>query len=341
MTMYRTNGSGTAPGFETSPEVQPYAATELEDEWELPELAQPYAAQELEGEWESPESIHESQPYAATGLEGEWELPATGQPEHPYGGFELETEWETAAETHPYAATELPEDELFPTRVAIPRLMRAARRLTPLARSTMPSVVRIVIGVPAGGLLRQLGPLLRESEQEAAALEAHLFGANEMEAEVAAHETAHEAALTEVLAAESAHTESESEAEALLGAALPVTIRIMGGARALRPVLPTLARSNARLVRGLHQRGGAGRQLMRLVPSIQRRTVAGLRAAQRAGYPLTPALAARMMGAQTARVMGSPRLSGPALVRNAAIRRATVAPAGRPVRPRGGCGCGR
>ena len=51
-----------------------------------------------------------------------------------------------------------------------------------------------------------------------------MTGGNAMSGELAANESAHEAALTEVMAAEATHTASESEAEALLGATLPITI---------------------------------------------------------------------------------------------------------------------
>jgi hypothetical protein len=43
-----------------------------------------------------------------------------------------------------------------------------------------------------------------------------IFWLNEFETEVSANEIAHEAALTEVMAAEASHTESAGEAEALL-----------------------------------------------------------------------------------------------------------------------------
>ena len=174
------------------------------------------------------------------------------------------------------------------------------------------------------GLFAQLSRIFGQAESEAEAQEAAMFGANEAEGEIAAHEAAHEAALTEVMAAEASHSESESEAEALLGAALPVTIRIMGGQRALRQVTPALAVANANLVRSLHGQGGAGRQLLRTVPSIQRRTVAGLRVAQRAGRPITPALATQIMAGQAAHVLGTPAVCGRALARNVTIRQATV-----------------
>src|SRR5205807_1395310 len=102
---------------------------------------------------------------------------------------------------------------------------------------------------------------------------------------------------------------------------------------AVRHVMPTFARANARLIRSIRRSGPSGPQLLRTIPAIQRRTVASLRAAQRAGKRITPNLVARTMAAQAARVLGTPHLCGRAVVRNGAIRRATVAPAGRVVRP--------
>jgi hypothetical protein len=183
------------------------------------------------------------------------------------------------------------------------------------------------------GLFRQLSRIFGEAETEVTEMEAELFGVNEFEGELSAHETAHEAALTEVLAAEAAHTESESEAEALLGAALPITITIMGGRRPLRRVQPTLARANARLVRSIRASGPSGPQLLRAVPAIQRRTIASLKVAQRAGKPITPTMVARVMAGQAARVLSTPTIFGPAVTRNTAVRQSTVAPAGRRIRP--------
>jgi len=199
----------------------------------------------------------------------------------------------------------------------------ARRQWTPRRRATV------------AGLLRQLASILGEGEAEAAQAEASFFGGNAMSGELAANESAHEAALTEVMAAEATHTASESEAEALLGATLPITIMIMGGRRATRPVFPALVGANRRMVRGIRTSGPAGPQLLRVVPAIQRRTIATLRAASRAGRPITPQFATQVMAGHAARVLSTPHVCGPALVRNTAIRQATVIPARRHVqRPR-------
>ena len=183
-----------------------------------------------------------------------------------------------------------------------------------------------------GTLLRQLSQLLNVGEAVAAEAEASFFGSNEFQTELGAHEFAHEAALTEVLAAEASHATTEAEAESLLGSALPVTIRIMGGAGSIRPLIPTLTRSNARLVSAIRRSGPGSQQLLRTVPTIQRRTIASIRAARRAGRPVGPRMVPQIMAGQAARVLGSPHVCGRSLLRNAAIRRGTVAPAGRVVR---------
>jgi hypothetical protein len=181
-------------------------------------------------------------------------------------------------------------------------------------------------------LFHQLGRAFAQGEHEAAIHEAHLFGANEFETEVAAHEVAHQAALSEVMAAEASHTESESEAQALLGASLPISMRVMGGRVGIRRLTPTLLRVNAQLVLNLHRQGAPGRQLLRVMPSVQRRTISTLSAIKRSGQPVTPALAANVMRGQAARVLTTPHICRKALTRNMIVRQQTVAPRGSAIR---------
>lgn len=343
-------------GLGESHESSPYASQE--DEWGMPEVA--YA--NTEGEWQESGlgEMPEWSPYA--NQEDEWGELGLGEiPElSPYASQEDEGADQFLPLLPLLAAKALP----LIGKVALPaikRLLPIAKRAVggvvqnllagggggggpapapvnvrrpsaPRPRPTRPS------GGPGGGpatprsamvagLFRQLADVLAQGEREASALEAQFFGANEFQGELAGLEQAHEAALTEVLAAESAHAETESEAAALLGSSLPITIRIMGGVRPLRPVMPALVQANARLVRGLRRGGPAGAQLLRLGPPIHRRTIASLRAIRRSGRPVTPGLVHRVMAAQAARVLGSPRIAGRALIRNTAIRRGTVAPA--------------
>jgi hypothetical protein len=337
MTIHSANGASAA-AFED--EIWSGHEVALEDESSGPEYG--YSLEDEDG---MGESIYEG--VAAEDYWGSTETSTFESAlEEGWGGYEsaYETEDEWEATDGPYELSF--EDEADPfiggwagglAAKALPHLTRAAmpavRRLLPAARRAIPRVVQSVIGAEEPAVGAALDGLLQEGEATAAAFEAQYFGAGETDGEVAAHELAHEAALTEVLAAEAAHTESDTEAQSLLGAALPLTITIMQAKGPMRRYLPILVRANARLVRGIRGSGPAGRQLSRLTVPIQRRTIASLAAAQRAGRPVRPAMVPRVMAAQAVRVLGSPRIAGPALVRNTAVRYGTVAPAGQMVRP--------
>lgn len=267
-------------------------------------------------------------------FEDEWET-SSG---HAYNTPEFEDEWEIQGGSHYYSpemedetARILPLIAKVETRL-LPRAMRVGYNL--MRAQGLHSGSRSANGVwPAetrnrqiSGLFYQLGRIFAQGESEAAAHEAYLFGTNEFETEIAAHSLAQEAALTEVMGAEAAHTGSESEAQALLGAALPLSMRVVGGRIGTRRLTPTLMRVNAQLVLQLHRQDKDGRQLLRAMPAVQRRTICSLNAAQRAGIPVTPALASQVMTGQAARVLSTPQIARRALVRNMMVRRNTVAP---------------
>jgi hypothetical protein len=241
--------------------------------------------------------------------------------EHPEGEWEWEQhegqpEWEHPG-SHPYASTEWEEEYATEADPFFGRLKKLAKRFAvPLVTKALGTMIP-----GAGPLIGLASSLIKEGESEVSAMEAHLFGTNEQHPEVSNTEVAHEAALTEVMAHEAMAAQSEGEAEAVLTGALPITITIMGGRRSLRPVIPMLAQANGRLVRTLRRQGPAGRQLLRTVPAIQRRTIAGLRAAARRGQPITGPLAVQTMAAAARRVLGSPQQVQRALVRNRMLRR--------------------
>lgn len=319
---------------ETNGRSHAYANPEFEQEWESgnPELASewetyetnqysnPYASPELAAEWEMPESS----PYASPEMESEWEMPEA----YPYANPEYESEWEMQ-EAYPYANPEFEGDPEF-----WKKLKRFARStLAPLAKRFAPTLARTLggmipgVGAIAGPLAGSLATqLLKEGEMEAMQMETAAFGSNEMEAEVANTEAAYEAALTEVLASQAAEATSQGEAEALLGATLPITITIMGGRRSLRRVMPSLAKANSVLVQSLRQQGAPGKQLLRTVPTIQRQTVSTLKAAARAGQPINSATAVKAMAASTRRVLGNPQRVERAVTRNAVLRQRTTPP---------------
>jgi hypothetical protein len=157
---------------------------------------------------------------------------------------------------------------------------------------------------------------------EVAEMESHftnLFASGEHIGE-AENPAAHEAALTELLAAEAALASTEAEAEANLAATLPITITIMGARQPLRRVVPALTQANTRLVKTLRRQGPVGRQLLRTVPAIQRRTVAALRRGAQRGQRITAPLAVRTMATVAGRMLNNPREVQRAIVRNAALR---------------------
>jgi hypothetical protein len=312
-----------------------FATAEYENEWEMQEASQ--YNPEYEGEWEMQEASQYNPEY-----EGEWEMQEASQYNPEYESEwemqeaalynpEYESEWEMQ-EASQYNPEYEDEGEYFfkklgkglksLAKVAAP----IAKRLAPIAARTLVGMIPGV-GAVAGPLAGKLtSALLREGEMEAAQLEAQLFGSNEFEAEVANTEIAHEAALTEVLAAQAAEAATEAEAEAAASAALPITITIMGGQRALRPVTPILAQANGRLVKTLRQQGKVGKQLLRTVPAIQRRTVATLKAASRNGQPITGAMAVKAMAASTQQVLNNPRAVQRAITRNAVLRQRVAPP---------------
>jgi hypothetical protein len=330
------------PEYEDEWEIQeavnysnPYSNPEYEDEWEMQE-ANPYSHpySNPEDEWEMQEATHYSNPYSNPEYEDEWEMQEANPYSHPYSNPENEWEMqETNPYSHPYSNPEYEDEGEYFFKNIGRGLKKLAKVAAPLAKRFAPIIAGKLatmipgVGVVAGPLAAKLtSQLLREGEMEATQMEAEFFGTNEAVAEVANTEVAHEAALTEFLAAQAAEATNEAEAEAAIGASLPITITIMGGRRALRPVTPILSQANATLVRTLARQGKTGRQLLRTVPAINRRAIATLKAVARSGQPINGATAAKAMAAATKRVLSNPRLVEKSIVRNAVLRQRTAPP---------------
>jgi hypothetical protein len=332
-----------APASHETHYSNPYSNPEMESEWETPEAthySNPYSNPEMESEWETPEATHYSNPYSNPEMESEWETPEATHYSNPYSNPEVESEWETPEATHysnPYSNPEMEDEGEYFFKKAFRSIGRGikavakvaaplAKRFAPLLAGKLAALIP-GIGPIAGPLAAKLtSALVKEGEIESVQMEAEFFGVNEAEAEVAQTETAHEAALTEFLAAQAAEATTEAEAEAAMGASLPITITIMGGRRALRRVMPILTQANSQLVKTLAQQGPVGRQLLRTVPAIQRQTVATLKAAARSGRPISGALAVRAMAAASRRVLGNPQRVQQTMVRNAVLRQRTAPP---------------
>jgi hypothetical protein len=307
-----------APIFEAPAAHEAAHETAHEWEWEHPEA---HEWESHEWEWEHPETheVHEWEHPEAHEMH-EWEHPETHEShewEHPEVHEWESHEWERGA------------DPFFG------RMFKGlARGLGSIAKRVAPMAVRALgsmvpgLGAVAGPILGQLTQsILGEGEAMAAEAEAEAFGGSHGEAEIGHTETAHEAALSELLAAEAAMASSEAEAVSAISATLPLTIHIMRAGRATRPVMPALTQANARVARAMLRAGGpGGRQLLRTMPSIQRLAAGTINAAARAGRPVTPALAVGAMAAATRRILGNPRRVDVLVNRNLALRQQTAPP---------------
>jgi hypothetical protein len=235
------------------------------------------------------------------------------------------------------------ESEEFFRRIG--RLIRrAAPVLRRIARVAVP-IVGTAVGGPLGGALGRAatsvlgqgefefegefeGELEEEYEGEeegeeflgtiARGIGGLLGGQGEFEEEYEGEEEAAPATraegLGELMAAVASQARTEAEAEAMIGAAT-VTVISARDRAILRSVLPHMVRGAAVLTRILRRRRDT-RPVVRAVPTIVRRTSRTLVRQAAAGQPVTRRAAARVMAAQTGRVLSSPRICTRAIVRN-------------------------
>jgi hypothetical protein len=305
-----------APAAHAANYQNPYSTPEFEDEWATPE-ANPYGTPEYESEWAMQEANHYNNPYSTPEFEDEWATPEA----NPYGTPEYQ--WETPA-ANPYGNPEYEYEAEFWNRIK-----KLATKYAPMVASAVTKMVPGV-GTALAPLAAQLtSHLVKEGEMEATQMEAALFGMNEAVAEVANTEVAYEAALTEFLATQAAEATNEAEAQAAIGAALPITIKAMGGSKALRSVTPILSQANAAVAGTLVKQGPVGKQLLTTMPKIHRVAIGILKAAARNGKPITGAMAIKAMAAASHQVLGNPQKVQQAMERNAALRQLTAPPSPR------------
>jgi hypothetical protein len=118
-----------------------------------------------------------------------------------------------------------------------------------------------------------------------------------------------------------ASAESEDEAEAFIGALVPLAARL------IPRVAPAVMRAAPQLIRGISnvaqrlRSNPATQQLVRTLPTVARNTVGALARQVGAGRPVTPQSAVRTLAQQTARVIGNPRQATQAYQRNRALDR--------------------
>ncbi len=126
-------------------------------------------------------------------------------------------------------------------------------------------------------------------------------------------------ALMEHLGHAAAEAETEEEAEAFIGALVPVAARLATrAAPAIMRAAPQLMRGVSGVARTL-MRSPTTRPLVRAIPNIVRGTVANVARQVARGQSVTPSGAVRTLARQTARVLSSPQRSVQAYRRSRAL----------------------
>jgi len=245
---------------------------------------------------------------------------------------EGESEWEGELEG------EYESEEFFGRLAALarraaqsPALRRVGLTAARAALRGLPSVAGAIGGLPGsrGGRIGQslgsgvagaLGVLLPDSEMEAE-LQGEFEMEGESEGEVNPLRRVYPDAMMEHLGHAAATAESEAEAEAFIGALLPVAARLIPRVAPLvTRALPQLVRGASSVVRQL-RRTPATRPLVRTVPTIVRRTMASIARQARQGQPVPPAAAVRTLAQQTAQVLRNPQACVRAYQRSKALDR--------------------
>jgi hypothetical protein len=161
-----------------------------------------------------------------------------------------------------------------------------------------------------GGLANIAGSLLGEGEFEFEA-EAEFEDEDEDEDEAEGfanpvRRVYRDAELMAHLANQAAQTESESEAEAFIGALVPLAAKLIPrAAQLISGNVPALVRGTNRIVRTL-RRDPATRHLVTAVPVVLQRTAQSLADQVAAGRPIDAATVVRTLGTVTGRVLRGP-----------------------------------
>jgi hypothetical protein len=243
-------------------------------------------------------------------LEGEWE-----------GEWEEEAEWEAEAEAEEFFGRLAGLARRAASSPALRNIGLSAARSALSGLQGLGTQIGGAIGGAQGGALggdlgatlgRHLGGWLPQQEYE---YEYETAGAREANPLRRVHSNA----LMEHLGHEAAEVESEAEAEAFLGALIPLAARL------IPQVAPAVMRAAPGLIRGIANVGRTlranpqTRPLVRALPAVVRQTTANLARQAQQGRPVTPQTAVRALAQQTARVIGNPRNAVQAFQRSRAL----------------------
>jgi hypothetical protein len=193
---------------------------------------------------------------------------------------------------------------------------KAASVVAPIAKKFAPQIGSVIggaLGGPAGAAIGgKLGGFVQQMEAE-----------DEGESEDEMNAVAEVPVAEDQLAESVAHAASRGRAADAQSLGSQITIFI--GSRAPMPVktvLPVLSQASGNVARALVQsRDPRARALIRTLPTIQRRTVATLTQKARAGKPVTPKIAVRVMAKHANRTLSNQQAIGKALASNAAKKR--------------------
>lgn len=247
--------------------------------------------------------------------------------------YEMEGEWELEAEWE--SEGEMESEEFFGRIAALarraassPALRQAGLRAARGALSGLGGVGSALggaLGGARGGALgRDLGAALGRHASgwlPQRELEGELEFEAEGEGEINPIRRIYPAALMEHLGHAAAEAESEEEAEAFLGALVPLAARVLPqAASTIMRVAPSLIRGVAGAARTLRS-NPATRQLVRTLPTVVRQTTAALARQAQQGRPVTPQTAVRTLARQTQQIVASPQRAAAAFRRSQALDR--------------------
>ncbi len=193
---------------------------------------------------------------------------------------------------------------------------KAASIVAPIAKRFAPQIGSVIggaLGGPAGAAIGgKLGGFVQQMEAE-----------DEGESEDEMNAVADIPVTEDQLAESVAHAASRGRAVDAQSLGSQITIFIGGRApMPVKTVLPVLAQASGNVARALVQsRDPRARALIRTLPTIQRNTVATLTQKARAGKPITPKIAVRVMAKHANRTLSNQQAIGKALASNAAKKR--------------------
>jgi hypothetical protein len=213
--------------------------------------------------------------------------------------FEFEDEWEGEWED------EYESEEFFRT---LSGLASRAARSPALRRVGLAAARSALQGMgPVGGIIGGALPQSEYEFEDEFEFEDEYEYEFELDREVNPIQRAYPNALMEHLGHAAAAAESEEEAEAFIGALVPLAAQLLPqvGSAVMRAA-PGLIRGLAGATRTL-RRNPQTRPLVRTLPTVMRRTAASMAQQSAQGRPVTPQRAVQTLARQTAQVVGNPQ----------------------------------